>query len=458
MGARSQLLVHPVFTGAVALLAVNDQLLKTYVGGPVVGKLSDVAGVVLLAWALGVVTRRPAASSVVVALAFAALKTVPGVAELAAPVLGGTTLRDPTDLVALLALVPTTALLRRRLTADADLPRERAASLVALPAVGLAALAVTATSCAQPPVISDLRVNGDQVWVQQNGPVEQPGSTTTAPATTPTAGDGAPLPGTAPLPNPSRPPPERWERGSWAVSTDAGATWTEREPTEDPGGPPATRQACAPEIGCFRVDGGRRVEHRPREGDPWVTAFAFTREQERRLELRSDGQCSGDPDRFTLDRVVIAPTQAGPVVVVSANSEGLLRRAADGTWTRVAVMSCRPTTLGGPSWFADLALLPVLLIPFSIVLLVLAGVWRRWSWSTAAAVAFFGACGILLLAAILSAYDADYVGTGVVVALLTLVVFGISLRVGRAGEPDAPPSAVPRPGVPPSGAQPPPRS
>ncbi|CAG7571988.1 hypothetical protein FB554_0164 [Barrientosiimonas humi] len=465
-------MVHPVFTGAVALLAVNDQLLKTYVGGPVVGKLSDVAGVVLLAWSLGVVTRRPAASSVVVALAFAALKTVPGVAELAAPVLGGATLRDPTDLVALLALVPSTAVLRRTLAAGGAALPERPRSLLAIPAVVLAVLAVTATSCAQAPLLTDLRVNGNQVWVQQNGVIV--GEQTSAAPTTAPAPPGATSSGTAGLlsaaPSSTRQP---WESGQWAVSGDAGATWTEREPTAAPGGAPATRQACAPDVGCFRVDGGRLVEHRARESDPWRTTFAFTSEQERRLALRNNGRCNGDANRFELDRVAIARTGAGPVVLVSANSEGLLRRAPDGTWSRVAVIDCRPTRLSGPSWVSSLVFLPITLLAYSLVLVVLAGVRRRWSWSTAAGVAALGGIGVLAFTFVLAIMSIDYLAQGVTSLVLSVGVFVASLVVGRSGEPDVPPSprpppgplppgppppGPPPPGVPSSGAQPPQRS
>ena len=54
MRVRSALLIHPVFTGALALLLVNDHLLKHRYGGVVTGTLSDVAGVVLTAVALAV--------------------------------------------------------------------------------------------------------------------------------------------------------------------------------------------------------------------------------------------------------------------------------------------------------------------------------------------------------------------------------------------------------------------
>ena len=46
-------------------------------------------------------------------------------------------------------------------------------------------LAVTATSCAQAPLLTDLRVNGNQVWVQQNGVIV--GEQTSAAPTTATS-------------------------------------------------------------------------------------------------------------------------------------------------------------------------------------------------------------------------------------------------------------------------------
>lgn len=69
------------------------------------GKLSDVAGVVVIA-ALAAAVLGRSRGLVATGVGFALLKTVPGVAELAAPVLGGLARRDPFDLVALLALVP----------------------------------------------------------------------------------------------------------------------------------------------------------------------------------------------------------------------------------------------------------------------------------------------------------------------------------------------------------------
>jgi hypothetical protein len=54
-------LAHPIFTGAVAILAVNDRLLKPLVGSWWTGKLSDLSGVFVVAVLAGVVSHRPRA-------------------------------------------------------------------------------------------------------------------------------------------------------------------------------------------------------------------------------------------------------------------------------------------------------------------------------------------------------------------------------------------------------------
>jgi hypothetical protein len=58
MTMRWRLLTHPVFTGAVALLAVNDHILKARSPGLIAGKVSDIAGVIMIAIALTAITSR----------------------------------------------------------------------------------------------------------------------------------------------------------------------------------------------------------------------------------------------------------------------------------------------------------------------------------------------------------------------------------------------------------------
>lgn len=93
------------FLAAVALLALNDHVGKARYPGWWTGKLSDLAGVVVMATLVAVVAGRRI-GLVVTAAAFVVLKVVPGGAEAASPILGGVTRRDPTDLLGLLALLP----------------------------------------------------------------------------------------------------------------------------------------------------------------------------------------------------------------------------------------------------------------------------------------------------------------------------------------------------------------
>jgi len=86
------------------VLAVNDHLLKGHAPGALTGKLSDFAGVFLIAFAVTALTGRPQFACCVSGLGLAAIKTVPVATDLAAPFIGGTTLRDPTDLLSLMML------------------------------------------------------------------------------------------------------------------------------------------------------------------------------------------------------------------------------------------------------------------------------------------------------------------------------------------------------------------
>lgn len=103
-------LLHPVALGAVAVLVVNDHVLKAAFPGVITGKLSDFAGMLFFPvmlqsaaeW-LGVAPwadRRVAwACAAITAVGFAAVKTWTPAADAFG------TLADPTDLVALPAVL-----------------------------------------------------------------------------------------------------------------------------------------------------------------------------------------------------------------------------------------------------------------------------------------------------------------------------------------------------------------
>lgn len=131
-GARktpAALLASPVFAGSIAVLIINDHVLKSAWPGFVTGKLSDVAGCLMVAVVLTAVLRRAGAACVATAVAFTVLKVLPAAPIWAAPLLGGATHTDPADLAALAALIPLWLWLSRRgslatktgvVSADAD--------------------------------------------------------------------------------------------------------------------------------------------------------------------------------------------------------------------------------------------------------------------------------------------------------------------------------------------------
>ena len=149
LGSRARWLSRPWFFGAVAVLAVNDHVLKETWPGQVSGKVSDIAGLVVVATMAAVIAGRTwglAAAGV----AFSALKAVPGVAEAAAPALGGgVTLRDETDLVALASLPVLWFALGRGRDVH-QLRRDRRRHVVGV------LLAVVATTATTPPADSEL--------------------------------------------------------------------------------------------------------------------------------------------------------------------------------------------------------------------------------------------------------------------------------------------------------------
>lgn len=181
---RPRLIASPVFAGSVGLLLLNDHVLKQAWPGLVTGKLSDVAGVVMAAIALTALLRVRAVSFVLVAVAFTLLKTVPAVADVAAIVLGGRTLTDPTDLLALGALVPLWTWLSARGWSTAARPVASSSSPrrplwvvpVQIAALGVAVVATTGSSCG-PDGLYDVRAidgivyarAGTDVWVSDDG-------------------------------------------------------------------------------------------------------------------------------------------------------------------------------------------------------------------------------------------------------------------------------------------------
>ncbi|MEU8379692.1 hypothetical protein, partial [Streptosporangium sp. NPDC048865] len=100
---------HPLTVIAVVILLLNDHLFKSLWPGPVTGKLSDVAGLIVAPPLLNLLIRRPCASILLTGAVFTLVKTTTVGAALASQawtlVWGPSrVLADPVDLVALPAL------------------------------------------------------------------------------------------------------------------------------------------------------------------------------------------------------------------------------------------------------------------------------------------------------------------------------------------------------------------
>ena len=298
------MLASPLFAATVAVLLLNDRVLKHAMPGLVTGKLSDLAGVAMVGILLVAISGRPAVALSLTAVAWIGLKTVPGIGELVAPTLGGVTRRDPSDLVALGVLLIVGIWGASRLR---DPHRRRAQPTIAVLLGGLALFAATATSCSY-------RVTTDLSTSTSNTPIIVAKVGTT-------------------------------DYHEWAVSRD-GVHWRSvRKPPSDLG--PVETSVCGETIGCFRVRHGDRVEQRLGRSK-WVTAFAFRQQQvDNRLERMGCGQRFRD-----FSSVVVVDRR----VVVGMGDDGLLVRQPDGHWVRQGLLSYEPLRIDGAQWMRNLPL------------------------------------------------------------------------------------------------------
>jgi hypothetical protein len=460
LSGRWRWLGRPAFLACVVVLAVNDHVLKQRFPGWWTGKMSDVAGVAVLGTLLAVVlgARR---GLVATGIGFMLLKAVPGVAEAAAPVLGGVTARDLGDLLALGVLVPLALMLSSSggvTTASPARPvrptRRRGSGArrvsrgvsTASPLVGAVAAVVTATatSCGPDPAVTRVVGQDSAVYAFID---------------------------------------RGYEDGIWARSTDGGQTWNRtREPngagpadaSTDPGGRPhlGPPKVCGDDGACYRLRGQRVVERRSPDGG-WIEEFRLSDEEFDDVS----GMCIGG-DAGVLTSVAVAESggardperAADDPVVASLGAGGVLVRTTAGAWERTRVLSVPPvpaTALDRGATWASLVIGLVLTVT----------VWaigrRRWpSWRTALAVVAMGwAIAITATSALLFALDrsidplrvAGWLALGCA-ALTTLVAVAVARRPRRAPVPHlaswaphpVPPPPPPSPGSPSDHGWPPP--
>ncbi|ROS27871.1 hypothetical protein [Cellulomonas sp. PhB150] len=312
MAAELAWLTHPVTLVGLALLVVNDHVLKAAYGSWWTGKLSDVAWLVLapplvaglVALAGRVLARDlrlgPGVCVAVVGAVFVVTKATAVGAAAAAGVLTAlagpsVVLDDRTDLLALPALGLALLTARRSASGPATRLRSNLALLVVLP---VAVLATAATSTSGPTGAAEVGVVDGVLWVGDS------------------SGHG--------------------EGAYWYGTTDT-VTWDDigyGQPGSDQfaqaGGTAVS--ACAPdEKQCFRVGSSAlSVERSDDGGATWATDWSVPDEDLAELAGRYEGEVR--PLRTV--GVAILPTADGFRVVAANGGDGLAVRDEDGTWTR----------------------------------------------------------------------------------------------------------------------------
>lgn len=317
-------LSHPVTVLALAVMVVNDHVLKTVYPNALTGKLSDVAGLVLAPPLLAVVVTllvppiSPRVAAIVgvagVGIGFVIVKGSPAGAAAASAawtaVAGPSLVRaDATDLLTLPGLaaawwVWTRA---RRRPAPPRLVR-LARAMVVLPA---AVFAVAATSQAQyPQAVAVATWRGALVVGEIDAPQDDISGWT-------------------------------WAR----ISEDAGRTWRWLHPDSEI--PDVTaeiersaaerRYGCVPydPAVCYRaVPGLLRVEETRDGGMTWHTSWEI--DEATRDELARKLPSLVDPElNLASHALVVHPTDTGYVVLVANGRDGYALRDEDGQWRRL---------------------------------------------------------------------------------------------------------------------------
>ncbi|MFF3670886.1 hypothetical protein [Microtetraspora malaysiensis] len=332
---------HPVTVLALAMLLLNDHVPKGLWPGPVTGKLSDVAGLVVAPPLAALLLRCPAPAAIALTgTLFTLVKTTAAGAEAASwlwsLLIPSRVVADPTDLIALPALG--LAWLAWRQAARRPPVRLPHAVLV----VPVAVFAVTATSAVpQAPSAVSVAVNGSAVVVD------------VAP---PSVGAQA------------------------RASTDGGATW--HPWTENRTYAPQS-SACVPgeQAHCYRIRPGLlEIEETTDGGSTWSTSWAVPSGRRHWLDrIYENSDPHGLPSDLAASRalaVQAVPGGAGAHIVVVANGpDGVAVRDASGLWRRLgfaddggfSARSAAPLTNPGVQiddelWIAVLIAVAVLLL------------------------------------------------------------------------------------------------
>ncbi len=351
---------HPITIAAIGLLLLNDHVLKSAAPSFWTGKISDFAGLfffpflftAILAAGLRLLQRDVAplwvffTALLITLFSFTALKTIPAVNVGVSRALGVQIVRDPTDLLALLML-PAAGLLAVRLARLAVEGRRKPSALAYL-MLAAASLATVATSPCLTARVEQTHVYENAIYLNVPGSYE----------------------------------------GAQVYRSSDGLTWTlaEKVPTElqsalanKPVLPKTVCGTTSPRY-CYRINGSDVIEESTDGGQTWAAVWQIPAGREAYMLRKPPLSCKTRTDIQVLDLAVLQPDAATTILVGAMGEEGVVVKAADGSWQRVAVSYASPTPMSADDVFSALAIMPFEFI-FSI-LIALVAFWsvNVWGW------------------------------------------------------------------------------
>ncbi|GAA1607891.1 hypothetical protein [Actinoplanes couchii] len=350
---------HPMTMAALALLVVNDHILKATFPGWVTGKLSDVAGMVLapplLAVLVGLIAprlsfRRVAVGSIVaVGVGFGFVKAWSYGAQFASQVwsLGIPSLirADVTDLLVLPFLAVAWWAARQQ---PRDGRRVRAFRLAVLLPVAL--MGVAATSAVLEPFAARVFAVDGKIHLDADG------------------GEHV---------------------GAWSISDDQGETWTNGERLTDPPAPNSCSQTVP--VVCYRPIPGALGVQSSTAGGPWTVSWQLSDRDRKNLSR----EYAVDEELVTTRSLAVLDVEGGHVVAVANGADGFALRTVGGEWKRIGFPGFAgyetppdPATSGAPPEVDPVPVVgPSVLLAAGFLILTAGLVWlrragggRRWWW------------------------------------------------------------------------------
>jgi hypothetical protein len=344
-------LTHPLTLAAIATLFLNDHLLKIYYPSPLTGKLSDFAGLfffpfllsILLSLALkwtGFTARTITAISFGLTLSgFASIKLFPAVNTFVQAGLSTLTSQphrfvlDPSDLIALITLVPAWRLwvhMTRK-------PLALRPSWQWICLLGLATYGSLATSCDFPIETTRLVLHEGTLYSNLPGAIERV-------KVSAEEGDQT----------------SDWVSAT-AISEDGGHTWSWLSDDQVP--PPVQAEyhkeqdlplvVCDPQhpLECYRIDGTPIVQASIDGGSSWSTSWRFPFWRYSFANRYANPPfilhlCPRLEIDFSPKDLVLAEDRAGSRTVVAAmGAQGILLGLADGSWEQRQQLDAKPIPL-----------------------------------------------------------------------------------------------------------------